>query len=1340
MSPDDAAAPASPAAIDELYAQRDELRGILAAPGPDGPGAPELHARIGFVSYQAFRAGERPDDLRRADEAFEVAFGGAAPVRTPPSDPVHFGLWRAAYAQVALFQYLADPRRPVLEEALRRYDEAVRCADLDTDVRAELSADQGALYAERSMRHGGGPADAATAAAHYGAALETAPAGSDLPHLRCSRGIALMESAWQTQDRAGLTAAREELERALHEAGQRPGAAPEWAREAAIRAAFIRVIIWSNFQDQAQSVAAETDVLALLADPETEKAMNPVQLDGFGRVLYERATLRGDGEVRDRGIGLIRRAVGEWQEERHGRIAAPAFFLAMFQQSRFWDDRDPERVHDVARAARLLVADPLDDELGNRAREAGKVWAGWARFMCAELGVDPGPDAGPEGPAGDELGLREVILGFMNSLAAGRTYIDHSRSVEGFPGMSAGRTGMEEVPDRFDRGFAAWSRTESEESRARTALELLQYFAVLDPHAPYPTARQKYALIDCVLAFRPDDPEWQRRAHAVVGNVRLRDAMAGADDAIDEVIDHFVRAGTHPGGAADEEQRHLVNLGRMQALGQRGRSAGTADDREEARAAWAELRDSPHIAEHTRRLVGAQHSAVDAQEAVDRGDLRAADRHIGEVAQVYRGLADDDPVRAEIGTLIENALMARDALAAALGAPAAPRPVARRSADRLRVEARRLTRDRRAWVLGDQGLIRFARATDPWDEAAAREAMELLGEAYDLAPEGADDQLRYGAGLGVCHCTHAEQQRDPAARTEGVARGLDLLERTLRGCGGPEHRLYASTGLALGRAYRTRGDARRGDREAGRRTGLDALRGHAWAALLQSGTGHAAQAAAQATDAALEVAGWCLRDNAPQEAVQALDACRGLVLHAATTSSTVPERLVAAGHGELAREWRESGADAALDPAAAAPTVPSSLRRRVLAALTGSDGAQDRLLDPPTTAEIAAALRTQGKDALVYLVPASDDVGGTAVVVTSRADVHAVPLPRLTEDAAPLRAYRPDAVAARDLGPVPGAAPDHRPPPLRAQLDRLCGWAWYAGVKPLFDTLATATGRGPRLVLVPMGTLGLVPWHAAWTEGPEGRRRYALAEAEISYAASARLLCEVAARPAAPHTGAALVVGDPTGDLRYAGEEADAVQRVFYPRGQFLGRRAGGEGTGPGTPREVVSWLTRDGGDDGAVLHLACHAAVTPSARRSSHLSLHGGELSAEELTEAVGAGRRGRLGLVLLAACRSHVSGHGHNEAYSLATAFLVAGARSVVGSLWPVPDDATSVLMFMAHHYLRAEGEPPARALRRAQLWMVDPHRVLPPTLPASLAFRARRIDPDDLSAWAGFTHLGQ
>ncbi|BFO19301.1 hypothetical protein SHKM778_56890 [Streptomyces sp. KM77-8] len=91
-----------------------------------------------------------------------------------------------------------------------------------------------------------------------------------------------------------------------------------------------------------------------------------------------------------------------------------------------------------------------------------------------------------------------------------------------------------------------------------------------------------------------------------------------------------------------------------------------------------------------------------------------------------------------------------------------------------------------------------------------------------------------------------------------------------------------------------------------------------------------------------------------------------------------------------------------------------------------------------------------------------------------------------------------------------------------------------------------------------MGELGAVPWHAARL--PRGRRACQLAD--ISYLPSARLLCEVAARPAA-RTGQVLVVGNPTRDLHHAGEEAEAIHRTFHPDGELLGP---GTATPPPSP------------------------------------------------------------------------------------------------------------------------------------------------------------------------------
>lgn len=1399
--------------IAELRAEREDVLAALSAMSSDDPEAPDLCALAGELSHRLHLLGGDPDDLQLAAQAFELAFRApgddgdwaarrilyghvrtlqydagpagelldaawvllregmaALPADDPDHEPVR-DLGRRLLAACAKQRYLdadgpAEQEAELIDEALRRHEEAADGLEPGSEDAVDLAESRAFLHLERTQLRPG-PADAEAAVSLYRAVLDAGLPTTDLPLVRSSLGLALLIHGRATGDRDALEQARAELGSAVEQARRLTGERPPWAWEAEVRGVLARCLVWLNWKDHAQAAAAEAELKGLLTDQEQVESLLPMYLDCFGRLLYERAGLKEDRAGQDRGIALLRRALDTWRPERDGAVSGTALFLAVFQQSRYQDDPDPKRLEDVAEGARLVLGDDGLSEIHGIVSFMG----GWAWIMLEDQhGVVPAsPDAVPEGMRLDDV--RSAYLGLLDDLGQGRGFLNFSGTDDDFPGTFQGVAGTNRLAGGFDFMYAKLAAAEPGRERAHLALVLLSHMTLLDPHTVHVTAEQKEELIDCVLSHGQDDPAWQRQAQAVVAEARLLDELTGSGRGLDGVLDLLSRARA-AAGAEDDDGRlgYGIDMARFTAMAHRGQTAGAGDDMETAGELWRQLRENPHLNPYQRTALGAQQAAFAAQAAAQRGDLRAVDEHLAELRAGHDALARDDPTRIELWTQLENARTARDRLAAELGAPPAPPLTGRPSLAQLRRTARELPRDHQAYVLGDNGITRFMRAAEIRDAAGVAEAMELLQEAHDLAAEGSDSRLRYANALGAGHCMLSGTQPLPSARARHLAKGITFLESALATAGGPEHRLYASSGLALGRAYRTRGELRRDDRGTGRRIGLDALRGHAWAALLQSGTQHAAQAVAQATSSALEVAGWCLRDNAPEEAVQALDACRGLVLHAATTSRTVPERLAAAGHHGLADEWRAAGPATrpATDPLTAtqAPlSVPSALRRRVLAALTGAETVQDRLLEPPSPDEIGTALRTLRKDALVYLVPASEDTPGTAVVVTSTGAVHSVPLPTLADDARPLRdhvraladddgrsphpAADEGAEGVRVLGPVPGyrpAPPDT--PSLRQRLDRLCGWAWYTGMRPLLDVFATRTGRIPRLVLVPMGTLGLVPWHAAWEEGPDGRRHYALHEAEISYAASARLLCDVAARPEAVHAGAALVVGNPTGDLRYAGEEADAVHRAFYPDGRFLGRRANGDTDGPGTPQEVLSWLTgpdagadaADGGQEGAVLHLACHASIARDARRTAHLSLYGGELAAEELTEAVGGVGRGRLGLVLLAACRSHVSGRGHNEAYSLATAFLVAGARSVVGSLWPVPDDATSVLMFLTHHFLRVEGEPPARALRRAQLWMLDPGRRLPAALPPRFAERVRHIDPDDLSAWAGFTHLGQ
>lgn len=113
------------------------------------------------------------------------------------------------------------------------------------------------------------------------------------------------------------------------------------------------------------------------------------------------------------------------------------------------------------------------------------------------------------------------------------------------------------------------------------------------------------------------------------------------------------------------------------------------------------------------------------------------------------------------------------------------------------------------------------------------------------------------------------------------------------------------------------------------------------------------------------------------------------------------------------------------------------------------------------------------------------------------------------------------------------------------------------------------------------------------------------------------------------------------------------------------------------------------------------------------------GILTAYEVTELNLDGAA----LVVLSACESGmgrvVSGEG---VYGLRRAFQLAGARTVVTSLWPVPDNVTAD--FMKHLYSRAKTNVPA-ALRHTAL--------------AKLATMRKRGQPDHPYLWAAFIAVG-
>ncbi|WP_407840166.1 CHAT domain-containing protein [Streptomyces sp. DSM 116496] len=510
--------------------------------------------------------------------------------------------------------------------------------------------------------------------------------------------------------------------------------------------------------------------------------------------------------------------------------------------------------------------------------------------------------------------------------------------------------------------------------------------------------------------------------------------------------------------------------------------------------------------------------------------------------------------------------------------------------------------------------------------------------------------------------------------------------------------------------------------------------------LLQSGVEHGLLAARTGASRGVRAARMAASYGRLHEAVAALELGRALVLQAASTASAVPELLEAAGRHDLAEAWRAAaGGEAPGDAGEVPGLLPSTLRREALDAL-GYRG-EGGLLGTPTLSELADGLADAGADALLYLV-AGDTAGpGLAIVVGPELGVGAGALQELRDvEDGPLARYV-EAAAARDGSP-------HDPSLARTweeALEELCDWAFQA-LGPLLGEIEerlAADGDGrrdrlPRIVLVPCGRLGIVPWHAARLPAEAAHDRLCQT-AVINYAASGGQFLRTARR--APRDPAAfpVLVADPMMSLAYADTEVTTLRDVFYPQARLCGALYDEE-LPPGTPDTVLGFLA----DGTSVLHVVSHGsagtrptvsaldlvaddAYTPEPLTVTRLLDHGGRQEASDGP------------LVVLSACQTDLSMRDHDEALTLTTAFVAAGARDVVGSRWLAQDSASALLMAVFHHHLVVDGLSAVDALRAAQLWMLDPERKNPGSLRGDLLREMEQPGLERTALWAAFIHQG-
>lgn len=595
----------------------------------------------------------------------------------------------------------------------------------------------------------------------------------------------------------------------------------------------------------------------------------------------------------------------------------------------------------------------------------------------------------------------------------------------------------------------------------------------------------------------------------------------------------------------------------------------------------------------------------------------------------------------------------------------------------------------------------------------------------------------------------------PARNASDLSNAIDRLEEARRAVeqeyGSPH---AASVLQTLASAYRTRGNAARGDVDRAVTLGLAGLREHAGDVFLQDSDDNALHIARSGISDATEMARWFLHRGREEAAVSALELGRGMVLHAATSGAGVAQILRAAGHAELADEWASQPAQ----PGQPDAGQESDLRYRVMLAIEQSP-AEARLLSPPPVRDIARALAATGSDALVYLLPRDDAGAGLAVIVDQDGTVRRLPLPGLyTGGASPVTAFL-RARRAVEAASTPAATEAARQAWLPV-LGTLCGWAWRTAIGPVLDAVPARPAKPERrIVLVPAAELGVVPWHAG--RQPE-TGRYACQRAVFSYAASARQFVETAQRRPRPWAQDPVLISDAASSAYLTAAGVGHLQAAFYPAAAVFGSaRRHLPGTVPGTPAatraDVLGALPRAGRPGASLLHFGCHSRVQVPVLGSS-LSLgkddHGREATVE-VRDIVRQARVGRTaepgtahagGLVVLASCLTDVTEQDFDEALTLTAAFLAAGCAGVVGARWAVADAVTALLMNIFHQMLNGQHPDPAGALRAAQLWLLDPDREVPGDWPKALREEATLASSPGGSglagpeAWAGFAYQGR
>jgi len=262
----------------------------------------------------------------------------------------------------------------------------------------------------------------------------------------------------------------------------------------------------------------------------------------------------------------------------------------------------------------------------------------------------------------------------------------------------------------------------------------------------------------------------------------------------------------------------------------------------------------------------------------------------------------------------------------------------------------------------------------------------------------------------------------------------------------------------------------------------------------------------------------------------------------------------------------------------------------------------------------------------------------------------------------------------------PGGWPDPQHPPQQA-IRQMLRKLYALLIAPIAELLPSPPGH---LLIVPYGPLHTLPFHALYDGA-----HFLVEDFQVSYLPTSNLLAQTS--PAsevapAPYRSPLVLGYSGRGHLQHTLQEASTLAQMLDAR-CYLEEEA-----------TIARLIEQAPGSP--IIHLATHGHSRLDAPNFSAVTLADGRFNA---LDTFSLDLRG-CELVTLSGCETGLAfSSGGDEQVGLGRAFLAVGAKTLVMSLWPVEDSATSELMQLFYQKL-LQGASKIQALCDAQRAFIE------------------------------------